>query len=184
MVPISAALDLPHALVEWATVLIVTSEGDRRCKLPPHQRALVALVHQRRHDALAQLAAGFRIGIATVYRCIHEAVDALAAPAPDPAEAMQTAQAKAFVILDGTLLPIDRTAADTPYRSGKVRGALGPLDVRRRGYRRERALTRRSSTALPNRRADDDALGRGGEAYQASFTGSRGCSRSVRPRSG
>ncbi|WTT43257.1 transposase family protein [Streptomyces zaomyceticus] len=29
MVPYSAALDLPHALVEWVTMLIVTREGDR-----------------------------------------------------------------------------------------------------------------------------------------------------------
>ncbi|MEU2930603.1 IS5/IS1182 family transposase, partial [Streptomyces sp. NPDC007251] len=30
MVPYPAALDLPHALVEWLTMLIVTREGDRR----------------------------------------------------------------------------------------------------------------------------------------------------------
>ncbi len=33
MVPHPAALDLPHALVEWVSMLIVTREGDRRCKL-------------------------------------------------------------------------------------------------------------------------------------------------------
>ncbi len=32
---------------------------------------------------------------------------------------IETIRAKAFVILDGTLLPIDRIAADTPYYSGK-----------------------------------------------------------------
>ncbi len=32
---------------------------------------------------------------------------------------MRTVRKKAYVILDGTLLPIDRIAADRPYYSGK-----------------------------------------------------------------
>ncbi|MET9535825.1 transposase family protein, partial [Streptomyces sp. NPDC006649] len=43
----------------------------------------------------------------------------LAALPPTLAEAMKTASTKAFVILDGTLLPIDWTAADRPFHSGK-----------------------------------------------------------------
>lgn len=43
----------------------------------------------------------------------------LAALAPTLTEATCVARTKAFVILDGTLLPIDRIAADTPYYSGK-----------------------------------------------------------------
>ncbi|GAA3102306.1 hypothetical protein GCM10017687_11850 [Streptomyces echinatus] len=35
LVPYAAALDLPHSLVEWVTMLIVTREVDRRGKLPP-----------------------------------------------------------------------------------------------------------------------------------------------------
>lgn len=54
-----------------------------------------------------------------MFRCIREATEVLAALAPTPAEAMTTIREKAFVILDGTLLPIDRIAADTPYYSGK-----------------------------------------------------------------
>jgi hypothetical protein len=33
---------------------------------------------------------------------------------------MKTIRTNAFVILDGTLLPIDRIAADTPYYSGNT----------------------------------------------------------------
>ncbi|MBN3933310.1 transposase family protein, partial [Streptomyces verrucosisporus] len=58
-------------------------------------------------------------GIATVYRYVAEAVEVLAALAPDLRTAARTASTKAFVILDGTLLPIDRIAADQPFYSGK-----------------------------------------------------------------
>lgn len=43
----------------------------------------------------------------------------LAALAPSLADAVRTASARAYLILDGTLLPIDRIAADRPFCSGK-----------------------------------------------------------------
>lgn len=49
----------------------------------------------------------------------REAIELLAARAPTLAEAMKTATAKACVILDGTLLPIDKITVETPYYSGK-----------------------------------------------------------------
>ncbi|MEU8482306.1 transposase family protein [Streptomyces sp. NPDC048641] len=93
--------------------------GTRWRRLPAARQALLALAHLRCGDTYAQLAAGFGIGIATVYRYIRESVEVLAGLAPSLGEAMRTIQEKAFVILDGTLLPIDRIAADTAYYSGK-----------------------------------------------------------------
>ncbi len=95
--------------------------GTRWRRLIPGRQALLALAHLRCGDTYAQLAAGFGIGIATAYRYIREAIDVLAALAPTLDVAMQTARTKAFVILDGTVLPIDRIAADRPYYSGKKR---------------------------------------------------------------
>lgn len=43
----------------------------------------------------------------------------LAALAPTLDGAVRAASGKAYVLLDGTLLPIDRTAADRPFYSGK-----------------------------------------------------------------
>ncbi|MFD8444865.1 transposase family protein [Streptomyces globisporus] len=93
--------------------------GTRWRRFPAAGQALLALAHLRCGDTYTQLAAGFGIGIATAFRYIREAVDILATLAPSLAEAMKAIRAKAFVILDGTLLPIDRIAADTPYYSGK-----------------------------------------------------------------
>ncbi|MFD5520085.1 transposase family protein [Streptomyces sp. NPDC127066] len=93
--------------------------GTRWRRLTAGRQALLVLAHLRCGDTYAQLAAGFGIGIATVFRYIREAIEVLAALAPTLTEAMKTIRQKAFVILDGTLLPIDRIAADTPYYSGK-----------------------------------------------------------------
>ncbi|MEU6896214.1 transposase family protein [Streptomyces sp. NPDC046557] len=93
--------------------------GTRWRRLPAGRQALLVLAHLRCGDTYAQLAAGFGIGIATVYRYIREAIEVLCVLAPSLDEAMETARTKAFVILDGTLLPIDRIAVDTPYYSGK-----------------------------------------------------------------
>lgn len=66
-----------------------------------------------------QLAAGFGVGTTTAYRYVTEAVDLLASRAPSLTDAVRTASTKAFVLLDGMLLPIDRIAADRPFYTGK-----------------------------------------------------------------
>ncbi len=93
--------------------------GTRWRRVTPGRQALPVLAHLRCGDTYVRLAAGFGIGIATVYRYVREAIEVLAALAPSLAGTMQTASRLAFVILNGTLLSIDRLAADTAYYSGK-----------------------------------------------------------------
>ncbi|MFE4539009.1 transposase family protein [Streptomyces scopuliridis] len=93
--------------------------GTRWRQLSAGRQALQVLAHLRLGHTYAQLAAGFEVGVSTVFRYITEAVGLLAALAPGLATAVTAASAKAFVILGGTLLPIDRIAADRPYYSGK-----------------------------------------------------------------
>ncbi|WP_327669543.1 MULTISPECIES: IS5 family transposase [unclassified Streptomyces] len=95
--------------------------GSRWRRLSSGRQALLALAHLRNGTTYAQLAAGFRVGTSTVYRYVTEAVDLLAALAPTLTEAVGAASTKAYVLLDGTLLPIDRIAADRPFYSGKHR---------------------------------------------------------------
>jgi len=117
-----AGIDLSSSTLRRVARLVARHRrliGSRWRRLPPGRQALLVLAHLRRGDTYAQLAAGFGIGVATVYRYIRETVDLLAALAPTLTEAVETARAKAYVILDGTLLAIDRIAADRPYYSGK-----------------------------------------------------------------
>ena len=88
-------------------------------RLTAGRQALLALAHLRVGHTYAQLAAGFGVEITTAYRYVAEAVELLAVLAPTLADAVRTASEKAFVLLDGTLLPIDRIAADRPFYSGK-----------------------------------------------------------------
>jgi hypothetical protein len=94
--------------------------GTRWRRLTVGRQALLVLAHLR--SGHAQLADGFGVGTTTAYRYINEAIEVLAALAPPFAGAMRTAVTRAFVILDGTLLPIDRIAADRLCFSGKHKG--------------------------------------------------------------
>jgi hypothetical protein len=90
-------------------------------KLNPGQQALLVLVHLRKGEPFAQVAAGFGVGTATAWRYVTETVALLAARAPKLRQAVRAA-VKArypFLVLDGTLARTDRVAADRPFFSGK-----------------------------------------------------------------
>jgi hypothetical protein len=93
----------------------------RRCN--PGQQALLVLAYLRKGETFAALAAGFGVGTSTAWRYVRETVALLAARSPKLRDALATAKkaGHAFVVIDGTLIPIDRVAADRPFYSGKHR---------------------------------------------------------------
>jgi hypothetical protein len=97
--------------------------GTRWRRLDPGRQALLVVAHLRKGETYADLACGFTIGTSTVYRYLREALDLLAAMAPTLEQAIEVARGKAYVILDGTLLRIDRvgmtSGRDRPFYSGK-----------------------------------------------------------------
>ncbi len=88
-------------------------------KLNPGQQALLVLACLRKGETFASLAAGFGIGTATAWRYVEETVALLAARAARLRKAVRDAAraGHAYVVLDGTLIPIDRVATDRPFYS-------------------------------------------------------------------
>ena len=126
MLSYRGAVDLSSRTLRYAAGLLRRHRrliGSRWRRLGPARQALLVLAHPRCGDTYARLAAAFKVGVATVYRYVTELVDLLARHAPDLAAAVQAARGKAYVILDGTLIAIDRvgmrTRTDRPYYSGK-----------------------------------------------------------------
>jgi hypothetical protein len=119
-----AALPLSCKTLNYAAGIIRRhrkSIGSRWRKLNPGRQALLVLAYLRKGETFAELAAGFAVGITTAWRYVEEVVTLLAARAPKLRQAVRDANTAgyAFVVLDGTLIPIDRVAADRPFYSGK-----------------------------------------------------------------
>jgi hypothetical protein len=92
-------------------------------KLNPGRQALLVLAYLRKGETFAELAAGSGISTATARRYVTETVALLAARAPKLHRALRNAAkaGHACLVIDGTLIPIDRVAADRPSCSGKHR---------------------------------------------------------------
>jgi DDE superfamily endonuclease len=117
-VPHRAGLDVSAPVLKAVTGWIARHR--RRPGARPAQRAgtvhtqVVLVLRWLRHRLdLRTLAVEGGLSIATAYRHLHEALDVLAAHAPDLADVLAQARAAGlpFVCLDGTLIPTDRVAA-------------------------------------------------------------------------
>jgi hypothetical protein len=91
-------------------------------KLSAGRQALLVVAYLRKGETYADLARGFEVGTSTAFRYIREALALLAAMAPTLAQAIEVAQRKAYVILDGTLLGIDRVGMASGYDRASYSG--------------------------------------------------------------
>jgi hypothetical protein len=121
-----AALPLSRQTLDYTAGIIRRHRrkiGSCWRKLNPGRQALLVLAYLRKGETFAELAAGFGIGTATAWRYVTETVALLAARAPKLRRALRDASkaGHAYLVTDGTLIPIDRVAADRPFYSGKHR---------------------------------------------------------------
>lgn len=119
-----AAVDLSRSTLNYVAGIIrrhrKTIKSPWR-RLNPGQQALLVLVHLRKGETLTEIAAGFGIGVATAWRYIRETIALLARRSPSLDQALRAAKRAgySYLVLDGTLIAIDRVAADRPFYSGK-----------------------------------------------------------------
>ncbi|MFD0857028.1 transposase family protein [Actinomadura adrarensis] len=121
-----ASLPLSRQTLTYTTGLIRRhrkTAGSKGRALPPVAQALMVLVYLRKGETFAELAAGFGVSTSTAWRYVTESVDLLAARAPKLDTVLRNARRDRlpYLILDGTLVAIDRVAADRPFYSGKHR---------------------------------------------------------------
>jgi hypothetical protein len=92
-------------------------------RLSPGRQALLVLAYLRKGETFAELAAGFGVSTATAWRYVTETVELLAGRSPKLRQALRDAAKAgyAYLVVDGTLILIDRVAADRPFYSGKHR---------------------------------------------------------------
>lgn len=119
-----AAVDLSRPTLNYVAGIVRRHRRAIRSRwrrLNPAQQALLVLVHLRKAETFAQLAAGFDISEATAWRYVDEVVALLSARSPKLTAALRQAKKDGLshLILDGTLIRTDRVKADRPYFSAK-----------------------------------------------------------------
>ena len=113
----SAALPLSRQTLDYTAGIIRRHRkriGSCWRKLTPGRQALLVLAYLRKGETFAELAAGFGISTATAWRYVTETTALLAARSPKLRQALRAASkaGHAYLVIDGTLIPVDRVAAD------------------------------------------------------------------------
>jgi hypothetical protein len=121
-----ACLPLSRQTLEYATGVVRRHRrniGSKGRALTPGNQALMVLVYLRKGETFEALGAGFGVSTTTAWRYVNEAVGLLSARSPKLGQALKKAVAGGllYLVLDGTLVPIDRVKADRPFYSGKHR---------------------------------------------------------------
>ena len=113
-----ASLDVSATVLKAVTGWVARRRrrpGSRPCQRAGtvHNQVVLVLRWLRHRLDLRTLAADAQLSIATAYRYLHEALDVVAAHAPDLSDVLARARrgGQPFVCLDGTLVPTDRVAA-------------------------------------------------------------------------
>jgi hypothetical protein len=121
-----AILDVPRALAQYLGRLLHAQRHERGT--PRHSRALTCFGHAvfalrwfRESRDVPALARDHGVSRATGYRYLAEAIDVLAAQAPDLHDALRMAKTDgaAHVVLDGKLFATDRLAEKTTSVKGE-----------------------------------------------------------------
>lgn len=121
-----AAVDLSRSTLNYVAGIIRRHRKVIKSvwrQLNPGQQALLVLVHLRKGETFAELGAGFEVSTTTAWRYVQETVMLLSARSPKLAQALRKAKRDGlhYLVLDGTLIHIDRVKADRPFYSGKHR---------------------------------------------------------------
>ncbi|GGV45424.1 hypothetical protein GCM10010182_82190 [Actinomadura cremea] len=84
--------------------------GSKGRALTAGMQALMTLAYLKKGETFAQLGAGFGVGTTTAWRYVNETVALLSARSPKLGRALAKAREDGlpYLVLDGTLIPIDR----------------------------------------------------------------------------
>lgn len=121
-----SCLPLSRPTLEYVTGVVRrhrTCIGSKGRALRPGMQALMTLAYLRKGETFAELGGGFGVSTTTAWRYVNETVMLLSARSPKLGQALRKASKDGllYLVLDGTLIAIDRVKADRPFYSGKHR---------------------------------------------------------------